>query len=44
MGRHVDVGLTYGVTEDLQFDTGANFGITRAADDVNVFAGFSWRL
>jgi hypothetical protein len=38
-----NTGATYAVTDDLQFDLGANVGLTRAADDLTVFAGFSWR-
>lgn len=36
-------GLTYAVTEDLQLDLGVNFGLTKSADDLNLFLGFSWR-
>lgn len=38
-----NTGFTVGVTDDLQFDAGINFGLTRAADDLNVFAGLAWR-
>jgi len=40
----VDVGLTYGLTEDLQLDAGINIGVTRSADDFNPFLGLSWRF
>jgi len=40
----VDVGLEYKVTEDVQLDCGGNFGVTRAADDVNVFTGITVRF
>jgi hypothetical protein len=40
----VDVGLTYGVTEDIQIDAGVNVGVTRAAQDVNPFVGLSVRF
>lgn len=40
----VDVGLTYGVTENLQLDIGTNIGVTRAADDVQPFVGLSVRF
>jgi hypothetical protein len=40
----VDVGLTYGLTEDIQLDAGVNIGITRAADDINPFIGISCRF
>ena len=39
-----DCGLTYGVTKHVQFDLGANLGLTRAADDLNVFTGLSVRF
>ncbi len=41
---YVDFGLTWGVTDNLQFDTGINFGVTDAADDLNLFLGFAFRL
>ena len=40
----VDLGLTYGLTEDIQLDAGINIGVTRAADDFNPFVGISWRF
>ncbi len=40
----MDVGLTYGLTENLQLDAGINCGVTRAADDLNPFVGFSARF
>lgn len=40
----LDAGFTYAVTENLQFDAGANVGVTDAADDLNVFAGMSQRF
>ena len=39
----IDGGFTYGVNENLQLDCGTNVGLTRAAEDLQVFAGFSWR-
>jgi hypothetical protein len=39
----VDLGLTYGVTSDLQLDAGVNLGVTDAADGVNPFVGLTWR-
>ena len=39
-----DIGLTYGLTESVQIDTGANFGVTRAAPDLNLFAGLAFRF
>ncbi len=40
----VDLGPTYAVTDDFHLDTGVNIGVSRAADDVSVFAGLSWRF
>lgn len=40
----VDLGLTYGLTDDIQLDAGVNLGITRSADDINPFLGISWRF
>jgi hypothetical protein len=39
-----DMGLTYGLTEDIQLDAGINIGLTRSADDWNPFLGLSWRF
>jgi hypothetical protein len=39
-----DLGLTYGLTDDIQLDAGVNLGITRSADDINPFIGISWRF
>jgi hypothetical protein len=39
----VDIGFTYGLTDNIQFDIGTNLGVTPAADAVNVFAGISIR-
>ena len=39
----IDGGFTFAVTENLQLDAGANIGATRAADDLNIFAGLSQR-
>jgi len=36
-------GLTYALNENLVLDAGANFGLTRSADDVQVFTGVTWR-
>jgi len=37
-------GLTYQVAKNLQFDTGINFGVTKAADRLNPFVGVSRRF
>jgi hypothetical protein len=39
-----DVGLTYGVTDNIQLDCGCNFGLTRSAPDFQPFAGISLRF
>lgn len=39
-----DLGLTYGLTPNLQLDLGANIGLTDAADDINGFLGFAARF
>jgi len=39
-----DMGLTYGLTKDIQLDAGINIGVTRSADDWNPFLGLSWRF
>jgi hypothetical protein len=39
----LDGGFTFAVTENLQFDAGANVGVTEAADDLNLFLGLSQR-
>ncbi len=39
-----DLGLTYGLTEDIQIDAGINIGITESAEDFNPFLGLSWRF
>lgn len=38
-----NLGGTYALNDDLQFDLGANLGLTRAADDLVVFVGVSRR-
>ena len=40
----LDIGLTFGLTEDIQLDGGVSIGVTRAADDINPFIGISWRF
>ncbi|HMJ90968.1 MAG TPA: transporter [Candidatus Acidoferrum sp.] len=39
-----DIGFTYGLTENIQFDAGINVGLTRSADDWNPFLGVTWRF
>jgi hypothetical protein len=40
----VDVGFTYGVNKNTQFDFGCNFGVTESAPDFNPFVGLSLRF
>lgn len=40
----VDVGFTYAMTDNVQFDFGCNFGVTRSAPDYQPFAGLSVRF
>lgn len=39
-----DTGLAYAVSNDVQLDAGANFGLTRATPDVEFYAGISTRF
>ena len=40
----VDVGFTYGVTDDVQLDLGCNFGVTKSAPDFRPFLGVTIRF
>ena len=40
----VDTGLEFLVTKNIQLDCGCNFGVTRAADKFNPFAGITVRF
>lgn len=40
----VDLGLTYGLTKNVQLDAGVNIGVTDSADDWNPFLGVSVRF
>lgn len=40
----VDVGFTYGLNKNTQFDFGCNFGVTETAPDYNPFIGLSLRF
>jgi hypothetical protein len=44
LGGIVDTGVLYKFGHDWQFDVGANFGVTRASDRVDTFAGLSKRF
>ncbi|MCA0200869.1 MAG: transporter [Proteobacteria bacterium] len=37
------LGLSYRYTDDVQFDTGVNVGLSEVADDLELFIGFSVR-
>ncbi|MCI0635591.1 MAG: transporter [Actinobacteria bacterium] len=39
-----DTGLTYGIGENGQLDLGAFFGLNRAAPDLVLFVGITWRF
>ncbi len=39
----VDLGMTYGLSDDIQLDGGVNIGVTNSADDFNPFLGCSIR-
>ena len=39
-----DVGLTYGLSKNIQLDAGVNFGVTKSAPDVQPFLGVSVRF
>ncbi len=38
------LGLTYGLTANIQLDAGINLGVTSSAPDYNPWIGISWRL
>lgn len=38
------LGLSYRFTDEVQFDTGVNIGLSEAADDLELFIGFAVRL
>jgi Putative MetA-pathway of phenol degradation len=40
---YFDAGLTYGFSDDIQFDAGTNIGLTQASEDVRFFLGISVR-
>ena len=43
-GGTVDFGLTYAIAQNVQLDIGCNAGVTRSADDLNVFSGITVRF
>lgn len=40
----LDLGLTYGITDNIQLDTGVNLGLTDVADDTVAFLGLTLRF
>jgi outer membrane putative beta-barrel porin/alpha-amylase len=40
----VNLGLTYGLTDNVQLDGGVNIGVTDSAPDINPFIGVSFRF
>lgn len=40
----VDLGLTYGLSDDIQLDAGVNIGVTKSAEDINPFLGMTFRF
>jgi hypothetical protein len=40
---YLDIGITYGMTENIQLDAGFNFGLSGRAEDVTFFLGFTYR-
>ncbi len=40
----LDFGAVYAVNDRFHIDTGINFGISNAADDVNYFVGAAYRF
>lgn len=40
----LSTGLTWGLSEDVQLDTGVRIGLNEAAEDLTIFAGFSIRF
>lgn len=39
-----DAGITYAISENVQWDMGVNVGLTEAADDLQVFTGVTYRF
>jgi hypothetical protein len=39
-----DLGLAYLIQPNVQLDVGANFGLTKASPDMNVYTGISARF
>ena len=42
--NYVDFGVNYLLTDNLKLDVGANFGVSKKADDLNYFSGVAYRF
>ena len=42
--NYVDFGVNYLLTDNLKIDVGANFGVSKKADDLNYFSGLAYRF
>ena len=42
--NYVDFGVNYLINDNLKIDFGANFGLSKKADDLNYFSGLAYRF
>lgn len=42
--NYIDFGVNYLLTNNLKLDVGANFGVSKKADDLNYFSGVAYRF
>jgi len=42
--NYLDFGINYLLTDNLKLDVGANFGVSKKADDLNYFSGVAYRF
>jgi hypothetical protein len=42
--NYLDFGVNYLLTDNLKIDVGANFGVSKKADDLNYFSGLAYRF
>jgi len=42
--NYLDFGVNYLLTDNLKLDVGANFGVSKKADDLNYFSGMAYRF
>jgi hypothetical protein len=42
--NYIDFGVNYLLTDNLKLDVGANFGVSKKADDLNYFSGLAYRF